>query len=99
MPKKLESNKSTGAEEVFEVLRRNPNSPHEVEVGGQKMRFGSSGAFRLHDRGKAEELFARHSPQVGDGSLVIIPTEKRTEGHRRSFTVRLPKNYKRESDG
>lgn len=98
MPKSLDSNKRTGGEEQFEVIRRTPDAPREVMVNGQVMRFGKSGGFRLSDRGKAQELFDKHSPQRGDGSLVVIPVEKREHGRRTSFLVSLPKNYKREAD-
>jgi len=95
MPKALETNSPVNPDRTqFQIIRRTENAPETLTVGNKEYRMGQAGMV-IHDRGVANEIFQQHHGK----DLLVAPVEKPIEaGTRRTFTVRLPKNYKRESD-
>jgi hypothetical protein len=95
MPKSLDTNSPVNPDRTqFQIIRRTPNAPEAVTVGNKEYKMGKAGMM-IHDRGVANEIFQQHHGK----DLLVAPIEKPIEaGTRRTFTVRLPKNYKRESD-
>ena len=81
----------------FEVLwnKQSPR-PESLNIDGRVLKFGRNG-FKVHDAGLARELDARYGFEKGAyGDIVVVPTQRRADpSHQRTFSVRLPKNYKR----
>lgn len=80
----------------FEIVQID-KSVDGVEIGGQKMKFGKSGGFRIEDAAKAKDIDMewgysgrRHGRK--DKVLVIPTDDKRVEpGHNYTFTtIALP---------
>ena len=96
--KKMLTNSDIRDRRQFEVIRRTEKAAEEYQVGSKNLQLGSSGMI-INDAAVAEELYDKHSVQRGDGTLTVIPVEKAPDrGHKRSFLVRLPANYKRGSN-
>lgn len=97
MPKShLETNGDIPERNVFEVIRCTPNAKDEYQVGKHTVSLRGTPKTFIEDKGVADELYARHSPEVGDGTLCVIPVEKRVQrGTRRTWLVSLPRNYRR----
>lgn len=75
----------------YQIIRRTEHAPDTVEVGKREIKIAKNGAM-VSDKGVAEEIFDRHHGK----DLLVVPIEKQPEqGHRRTFRVQLPKNYKR----
>lgn len=94
---KIESNASIPERQEFEVIQASRNAPDEISIGGQTMKFGSSGGFKVSDIGKAQAINDLYGHgKGGTRQVVVVPVEKPPErGHRRTFLVKLPKNYQR----
>lgn len=77
----------------YQIIRRTENAPEVVHVGGKDYKMGSAGMM-INDPGVAREIHEQHHGK----DLLVAPIEKRPEpGQRRSFLVKLPANYKRET--
>jgi len=85
----------------FEVVKLKPEAPQEYKLdGGKTFRLGDKTDAMLirSDPGLARELDARYGDRTGTGELLTIPVERPIDPiHKRTFLVRLPKNYRREA--
>ena len=80
----------------YMAIRRKPNAPDEYDVGGKKLKLGSSGGMLIHDHALARDLdqkFGRFSRNVKGGgqSLMVVEIDDRkaqwVDGYKCHFAV------------
>ena len=99
---KWETNTPTvKSRQQFEIVKLTPEARQEYPLdGGRTFRLGDKQDAMLisSDPGIARELDARYGDRTGTGELLTIPVERPIDPtHRRTFLVRLPANYRRET--
>lgn len=77
----------------YEVIKTTTKDVGGVELGGQKMPFGKSGAFTVSDSAKAkdiDQLFGKSSRKMGKlDEVVVVETDNTMveSGHRYTFST------------
>ena len=78
------NNKGKHVPKTYEVIKAWEGDT-KVEVAGQSMPFGNKDAFRVSDRGKAQEIQRKYKGQV---TVTEIPDSTKTEaGHNYFFSM------------
>ena len=72
----------------YMVIKAKPNSTDGVNMYGQEMKFGKSGAMTVSDKGKAEEINSVLGYD-GTGEVMVVPHHGagRDSIHKTHFTM------------